>query len=205
MHSSSYPTEGGPRGTRLRAAGVMVGLLVSAALVWQSSQAAFTATTRNDANSWTAGTVVLTDNDSDNEMFNVTGLTPGTSTPVCVQVSYEGDLAARVKLYGDGMTQVAGPDSSADLDTLLTMDIEIGNVGSTCAAFVLDELIADDATLATLDGLDWSTGLEPTPNWLPDGSGVEMRPYRFTYTLPSNNAAQGDSAEINFVWEAQNT
>jgi hypothetical protein len=184
----------------------MIGLLLSAALVWQSTQAAFTDTTSNDGNTWTAGTVVLTDDLNGTLMFNETGLEPGLSTTRCIEVTYAGDLDARVKLYGSGLVENAGLDSNADLDTLITMDIEIGTAGSTCASFTPEELIADDVTLAALDALDYSTGLQPTTNWTPDpGTPADlMRPYRFQHTLADDNAAQGDDVTMNFVWEAQN-
>jgi hypothetical protein len=57
-------------GLVLLALAALVGLFGSGLLVWRTSRAAFTATTSNAGNSWTAGSVTLTDHDA-----------PGAATP----------------------------------------------------------------------------------------------------------------------------
>ena len=58
---------------------VPLGLLGSGALVWQASYAAFTAQTTSPGNSWSTGSVALTDDDAGAAMFSRTGLAPGSS------------------------------------------------------------------------------------------------------------------------------
>ncbi len=73
----------------LLAAAVPVGMVVSGALVWQSSYAAFTSSTANPNNAFTAGSVTLTDNDSNGALFAVTSaqLAPSsTFTYKCIQL-----------------------------------------------------------------------------------------------------------------------
>src|SRR2546423_3776093 len=74
------------------AAALAVGFLISAAVVWQSSRAAFFATTENHNNRFSAGTVTLTDNDSDGAMFTALAIKPGDGGSACVKVTYGGSL-----------------------------------------------------------------------------------------------------------------
>ena len=75
------------------AAAVPVGLVLSAAVVWQSTSAAFTASTDNAGNSWKAGTVALSTSSSAIFSTGLDGmLTPGASRSRCLHVDYAGDL-----------------------------------------------------------------------------------------------------------------
>jgi hypothetical protein len=198
--------QAGPRSKRLRGLSILVGLVISGALVWQSTQAAFTATTENPGNNWTAGSVTLTDNDSGVAMFSVTGLTPGTKAPRCIEVTYGGTVAADVRLYATGLA----PASAADnLGTLLSLKVDImapaaaGTVDAACTGFVLGEELTATSTLNALNTLTYVTGLKPTGSWLP--AATQTRAFRFTHTLADTNDAQGDTATINLVWEARST
>jgi hypothetical protein len=181
-----------------RAGAPIAAFLMVGALVVVGSRAAFTATTDNASNSWTSGTVVLTDDDSGSAMFNVTGMKPGSSSVKCITVTYSGSLTpADVKLYGT----VAG----TGLATHLTTSIEIGTGGSfsSCTGFTADSTLYS-GTLASFGSTytNWASGLA---NWSP-ASNPESRTFRFTTTLPSNasNTAQGLNASATFTWEAQN-
>src|SRR5256885_7097334 len=91
-----------PRFRRLRGAGTVVGLLLSAAFVWQSSHAAFTDTTTNPGNTFTSGSVTVTDNKGGVKVFNLSGLKPGDSGDQCIQVTYQGTLSSStVNFYVD--------------------------------------------------------------------------------------------------------
>ena len=79
---------------------VPAALLVSALLVWQASNAAFSATTSNPGNSWTAGSVTLTDDDGGTSpttgtaMFSAAGLVPGSTGSHCIAVTSTGTVPA---------------------------------------------------------------------------------------------------------------
>src|SRR5437764_9711898 len=79
-------------------AAIPIGLLGSGLFVWQASYSAFTATTTNGANSWSAGTVTISSSPG-TAMFTASGLKPGNNGTACVKVTYTGSLAAVVKLY----------------------------------------------------------------------------------------------------------
>lgn len=58
----------------LRSGAAPGALVVSSALVFTASQAAFTATTANGPNTWSAGTVAISDDDAGSAMFTATAL-----------------------------------------------------------------------------------------------------------------------------------
>lgn len=185
-------------GRVVRATAPVAAFLVVGALVVVGSRAAFSATTDNTANAWSAGTVVLSDDDSGSAMFNVTAMKPGSTSTKCIVVTYSGTLTpADVKLYGT----VAG----SGLATHLTTTVEIGTGGSasSCTGFNAGSTLYS-GTLANFGSTytNWATGLA---NWSPS-STPDSRTFRFTTTLPSgaSNAAQGLNASGTFTWEAQN-
>ena len=107
----------GRAGVRAATAVVSLALLASGAMVYQASNAAFTATTSTGNNSWTAGTVALTNSSSATALFDATAegvFTPGTTTARCVLVTYSGTLAASgVKLYLQNTVLTAGTNGPA--------------------------------------------------------------------------------------------
>ncbi len=175
-----------------------VGLAVAVALVWQSSYAAFTATTDNGVNNWTTGSVALTDTDEGSVMFNVSGLKPGSTDFKCIRVNKTGDLDGTVKLYGTDRTT---PTNT--LPTYLDIRVEQGTgavTGGSCSNFVAGGTVYN----STLDGFTASSFATGYDNWAV-AAGNQSRTYRFTYTLRTDapNSTQGLSTGIRFVWEAQ--
>ncbi|WP_189168902.1 TasA family protein [Pilimelia anulata] len=182
--------------------------MASAALVWQSTQAAFSATTGNQDNAFGAGRVTLTDNDSGSAMFTVPDLAPGDTGNACIEVTYGGNLAADVKLYTSNYSETDGAADTVTLDNHLSMRIEQGS-GSSCASPGTYSDLAGGSPGTLIDTIrtartNYANGYAA---WSPTGSSSETRPYRFTYTLSAAtpNTAQGDGLEIDFNWEAQNT
>ena len=72
-------------------AAVPVGLLASGLLIFTASYSAFSATTTNGANSWSAGTVTISSNPG-TAMFTASGLKPGDTGTACVKVTHTGSL-----------------------------------------------------------------------------------------------------------------
>jgi len=179
---------------------VAIGLLGASALVWQSSTAAFSGTTSNAANSWAAGTVSLTDDDSAGAMFSASGLVPGATGTKCITVTYGGSAGAYIRLY-------VSANTGAALQPYVNLTIEEGSGGTfaDCTGFTPSATLANNATLASLVAANtgWANGM---------ASGVlastsDARTYRFTYTLDAAtpDAQQGASATATFQWEARNS
>ena len=183
--------------TRLGA--VAVGLLVMSLFVVTGSRAAFTASTNNGSNTFTAGTVTLSDDDSGSVMFNLTGMKPGDTATKCVNVTYTGSLAADVKLYGT----VGGTGLATYLDT--TIDVGTGADGgasTSCNNFAPESNLHND-TLAAFGAARTNYG--NGAGGFTGATNPSTKSYRVTVTLQDNNLAQGKTASVAFTWEAQNT
>ncbi|MDX6205535.1 MAG: hypothetical protein QOF39_1592 [Frankiales bacterium] len=184
-----------------------VGILASAAMVWQSSYAAFSGTTTNGGNSMTAGTVKLTDAANGTALLTATGLKPGSTGSACIKLTYGGNLAAATKLYvaaGDLTTT-----TPSNLAPYLTLKVDEGaGTDPACSDFVAtaNDYNPTNSTALTLDG--FATSATSFANgvgaWLPAANGA-TRNYRFIWTVQDDNAAQGLNATVTFTWEAQNT
>src|SRR3954454_11170900 len=133
MSRASRPKLGGLVRTnrRLLGAGVVpVAIAASSLLVWQSSYAAFSAKTSNPSNDWSAGTVTLSDSQggpgSGTALWSsASALKPGSTGTKCIQVTYAGNLAAKVRMYvgGGGLT-------GTGLGSSLRFTVHEGTVGS---------------------------------------------------------------------------
>ena len=188
----------------IKALALPVALLTSAGIVAQSSSAAFTASTANPSNSWTAGQVVLTDDDggatptTGTAMFTAVKLKPGSTAQKCIVVSSTSTVASTLKLYSSAVT------TTNALSTYLDLVIEEGTGGSfsTCTGFTS---VATDFT-GTLASFGTSaTGFGSGVGSLSlTGTPTETRSYRFTYTVnaAAPNTAQNGTAGATFVWEA---
>jgi len=183
----------------LHIVGAIVSLLVVSLLVVRVSAAAFSDTTDNTGNTWSAGDVVLTDDDSTSVMFSVSDMVPGDSDTKCIKVTYSGSLDASVKAYG-ALTAGDG------LDDYLNLTVNRGSGGSfgDCTGFSSSETVYT----GTIDGFttahtNFATG---AGTWAPTGGApVDDMTYQFVVTLQDDNGAQGLTTTATFTWEAQNT
>ncbi len=182
-------------------AAVPAALLASGAMVWQSSYSAFSATTSNPTNNWSAGTVALADDDSNTAMFTATNLKPGSTASKCIAVTSSGSLPATVKLYGTSYS------TTLNLAGNLTLQVEEGTGGSfaTCTGFTPSStLFTGTLTSFGTTKTSFATGVS---SWAPTGAASESRTYRVTYTLGAStpDSAQGGTAAMGFTWESQNS
>jgi predicted ribosomally synthesized peptide with SipW-like signal peptide len=182
---------------RLAAAVVAVGFV--AVFTVQSSLAAFSDTTDNTGNAFSAGTVALSDNDSGVAMFTASNLKPGDSEVGCIEVTYSGSLDADIRLYG----AVTGGDG---LEAYLDLTVERGS--GTCAAFGTSTAVWTNGTDGDLGAFmaaatDYANGAD---DWaVTGGTPDDTVPYRFTVVQQDDNAAQGLSSTASFTFEAQNS
>lgn len=202
---SGSTTSNRRRNARMATAGAVVaGLGLSAAVVWQASYSAFSATTSNPTNNWSAGTVSLTDDDSNSAMFTATGLKPGSTGTRCIAVTSNGSLPSAVKLYGTNPTTTNGLATSINL----TVTQGTGATSASCTGFTALPAGASVYTgsLAAF-GAGSSSFATGKGDWTPTGTAAETRVFQFTYTLDAAtpNTAQGGTAAIGFTWEAQNS
>jgi hypothetical protein len=181
-------------------AAVPLAVVASGGLVWQSSYSAFSATTTNPTNNWAAGSVALSDDDSNTAMFNASNLKPGATGSKCIVVTSSGSLASNVKLYGTAYATTKG------LADNLNLQVEEGTGGSfsNCTGFTASSTIFNGtATAFGTTKTDYASGVG---SWAPAG-GTATKTYRVTYTLSAStpDSAQGGTAALGFTWESQNS
>jgi hypothetical protein len=179
-------------------AALLTGMLGSAAMVWSASNAAFSGSTVNPNNSWTAGTVSLTDNDGGAAMFNAAGLTPATTLTRCITVTYGGSVTAPVRIYGavPGGTGLAGYLN-------LTIEVGTGSTDAVCSGFSLGAggtIFSGTLAAFAAAHTDYTTGL--VTGWSPTGA-AQSQSFRFQATVADDNNAKGLSCTMPFTWEAQ--
>jgi hypothetical protein len=187
--------------TITRYGAIAAALLMVTVLTMGRSRAAFTAQASNDDNFFAAGSVVLTDNDAEQAMFNLENMAPGDDEQRCIVVTYGGTLfPAPIRLY----STVAG-----DLAEHLNLTVRVGTMTGdpdpgSCDGFSH----SGGAPLfgGTLAGFgsthsDWDSGAAV---WTA-GSADTVRALRFTVELPADvdDAAQGQEATADFVFETR--
>ena len=185
--------------TTARLAALLLGVAVAGALVVTQTRGAFSSTTDNGSNTWSAGTVTLNDDDAGSVMFNTSAMGPGDTATKCINVTYTGTLTSNVKLYGS-----VGGTGLADYLTT-TIDVGSGATGGaamSCTGFVSSSnLHTGTLTAFGAANTNYANGLAGF-----DGAtNPTTKSYRFTVALADNNAAQGKTASATFTWEAQNT
>lgn len=186
-----------------------VAVLLAGGLVWSGSQAAFTANTRNSGNSWSTGSVLLTDDDAGRAAFTAEGIVPGQSGQKCIVVTSGSNVPGEVRAYTQNLQT-----SAQGLERYITFDVEQGapNSGGTfndCTGFVP---LADDQPGAPLSALaqlnnNYTNGGSA---WTTAGTPGESKVYRGTWSFNTNgltqqqiDALQGARTSIDLVWELQ--
>ncbi|MBM2619713.1 hypothetical protein JIG36_29815 [Actinoplanes sp. LDG1-06] len=207
---------------------ILVGIMACSAVVWQSSNAAFSSQAPNNANTVGAGTVTIV-NSSATAMFasSDAALAPGQSRTVCLGVRYNGSLATpTIKMYFTGAlernTEAGNLDPWADdytsrMDDDSTMQIQVNNTnlgsdpGNNCDPGVPGSVGTFSNVVAATsvhdlikDNTNFTNGLATATPWGTVTAG-QWRVFKFIYTLNTgaDNAAQGDAVQFNVVWEAQ--
>lgn len=184
-----------------------VAILAAAGIVWQSSYSAFSGTTRNSGNSWSTGSVALTDDDNGTARFQATNMVPQQTETKCIAVTANASVPGIVKGYA-----VNPVTSAAKLDDYIKITIDHGTGGGfgTCDGFTkTGDSIATPTALSTLAAAkDFSTGVG---GWAV-AAGTQTRTYRITYTFDTTGVSQttldslqGAQTGIDFQWELQSS
>jgi predicted ribosomally synthesized peptide with SipW-like signal peptide len=164
---------------------------------------AFSSTTTNSGNNFTAGSVTIADNDAGSALYNVTNAKPGDTTVSCILVTYSGSLDADVKLYTTSAINAFG--SNVDL----TIEKGTGSGAfPACTGFSAQSTIYT-GTLSNFASTynSYANGLGAYPAAQTKWSTGNTLVYRFTVTLDAatpNSAQGGTSGSHTFTWEARN-
>jgi predicted ribosomally synthesized peptide with SipW-like signal peptide len=169
--------------------------------------AALSSTTSNTGNTFSAGTVIIADNDAGAAMLTLTSVAPGASDTSCIRVTYSGSLDSSVRLYGSStgslatylnLTVTRGTDSSPSFDSCANFTADATNYIGAGAGVIYS------GTLAAFPGSYAAGIVDPTSGSPETWSTSEAHTYRFVITLADDNAAQALSATASFTWEARN-
>jgi hypothetical protein len=169
---------------------------------------AFSTTTANNGNLFTAGTVYIDDNDGGSTaLLGLANAKPGDSDTGCIRVNYTGTLDATVRVYAN----VSG-SLPQYLNLTVTRGIDPVPSFDSCLTFVPDLLdyigqgsgVIYSGTLSAFPG-SYAAGLvDPIPASPETWSNPEAHSYKFTISLANNDAAQGLNGSASFIWEARN-
>lgn len=180
---------------------MIVGIVASVGAY--GTYSAFSGTTSNTGNSFSAGTVVIGDNDGGTTaLYTESNKKPGDFVERCIRVTYTGSLGATVKLY---------TPSTITNGTLFNLKIERGSGLSgafpSCAGFAAAATLYD----STLGGFatahsSWTNGLDARGSAWAQNDAVD---YRFTATVnddptPNAHTSAASSGSHDFTWEARN-
>lgn len=185
-----------------------VAVLLAGGMIWQGSYAAFSADTRNSGNSWSSGTVALTDDDAGSSRFSVTDLVPGQTDTKCIKVTATSTLPGTVKLYLlNPVTSTAGLESHIKL----TVTSGTGGTFASCTGYTSTASLITAETLAAATSAynSYATGAGA---WATTGNPtVESKTYQLTWTFDTTgmtqeqlDGLQGSHSGVDFEWEMQN-
>jgi len=187
---------------KLQIGAAAASLLLVSMFVLRVSSAAFSASTQNTGNSWSTGSITLTDDDGggvNQAMFNVTGMVPGQTATKCIVVTYSGSVnPTAVKLYSSGI-------NDNGLAPHLDLTVEEGDGGSysSCTGFSATSTIVNVKTLTAFN-TDHNGFGNGAGSWDPSGGG-QSKTYKFSVTLGNDTpaSAQNTDASAAFKWEIQ--
>ena len=189
-----------------------MGLLVAGLLVWQGSYAAFSATTRDNRDRWTSGSLTLTNNGggaayaaTTTALFNQANTKPGATGVKCLTVLKTGTAAGSLHFYRSALTDSA-PSLGAQLHLTITAVPVAANVQAGCAGFPAAGLTTV-ATNVALTALPTSYAAATGP--VAVATATQRVAYRIAWTFvstgtnPGDNALMGKTVSASFTWEMQ--
>jgi hypothetical protein len=193
---------------KLLASAVVFGLavVVAGAATWSS----FAQTTANPSNSFSAGTVAISDNDAGTTL-SIPALSPGASSSGCIKVTYTGSLASAVHMYASTTGSLA-----QYLNLTITRGTQTSPTFPKCTGFSADSAnyvgagagVMYSGTLSNLASTytNFASGLVDAPGSPQTWSSGSAHSYMLTVSLPAGapSAAQGLSSTATFTWEARN-
>jgi spore coat-associated protein N len=180
---------------RLALGALLTLALASAAVV--GSGADFTASSANPANTFSSGTLAISNSSDNAAVFTASNLRPGgASQSGTVDIGNTGSLSGLFKLSRGA---IADSGSTSDLSPMLKMAIlDCGTFASgtpTCG---------DSDDTSVYDGALPGIGTSGSPITLGTFDGGDKHRYKFTVSLdPSaDNSYQGGTSTVDFNWTA---
>ena len=168
--------------------------VLAAVGVTVASGADFTAQSANPSNVFSTGTLTMSNSRADAAVLTASGLRPGETKDGMVDIANTGSLSAAFTLARGALvdSDVNNP-LSAKLNAVID---DCGAFNGTTAPDCSDGDVVNRYT-GTLAGMT-------TTRQLGTFAGSDKHRYRFRVTLDgsADNAYQGDSSTVSFVWNA---
>ncbi|MBW4718077.1 hypothetical protein [Saccharothrix obliqua] len=172
-----------------------LGILLSGVLVLFASQAAFSAQTSTQSNTWSTGTINLTNDHEGQAVFAVDKLAPNTGESQEVVVKYTGDYPSDIRMFATSPVEPTGA-----LARNITLNIQRGT--GTGASFTADQNARWTGTLAEFDAIGaYANGVlgYQTP-------GSVDKTFRISYNFaPTGDTSglMGQHTGVTFTWAAE--
>jgi spore coat-associated protein N len=175
-----------------RALAALATLLIAVG-VTAASGADFTARTTNAANTFTSGSLSMTNNAA-GAILTASGMKPGSTATGQVRIKSTGTLGGAFVLSKDTLTDSG---STLPLSSKLTLNIVDCGVDFVCGN-------GDDVALPVYNGNLATMGSLALGNWGANAAANSEHQYKFTVTLDSaaDNNYQGGTTSVRFVWDA---
>ena len=185
----------------------LVVLSLVAFVGWGVTHAAFSGTTSNTSNTFSAGSVAVGDNDVGGAVLSLSNARPNDSDDGCLKVTYTGSLASSVRMWSSvsgslapyvSLKVIRGTDSTPSFPACTNFTPDGTDYIGAGNGVVYDGLLSGFPT-------SYAGGLvEPKAATPESWTNGEAHSYRFVVTLNDNAAAQGLSSTATFNWEARN-
>ena len=204
-----------PKGRRhlIRVVAPAFGLLAAGLLVWQGSYAAFSATTNDNTNTWTSGSLALTNNGggatysaTTTATFGGTALKPGATGTTCLTVRSASTAAGTLAMYESSLVD-STPSLGAQIQLTVTEAVPATDVQANCTNFPTTGV----TTVATSKPLStWPTTYAAATGTTPVLAGpAVLEAYKVVWTFvttgtnPGDSALMGKTVTAGFTWEIQ--
>lgn len=188
----------------LRAVTPLAALLIAALLVWQGSNAAFSASTNNTNDTWSTGNLALTNNGggasysvSTAALFAETNLKPGATGTECLTVRSDGSLPGSLRLYRGAITGTNGASLATWVNLTITAAPVTADVTSNCSGFPGASTSVYNGTLAGMPDTYAAANAMTL-----SGGANERVAYRIVWTIgDAPNSVQSSTAIATLTWE----
>jgi hypothetical protein len=163
----------------------------------------------NPGNTFESSTLILVDNDTGNQVVSLPSASPNDSSTGCITVTYQGNDDANVRMY---------LSSPGTLAPYLTLTVTRGTdpdpsspAFPSCGGFTAD----GTNYIGAGNGVVYSGAVSAYPTTYAGGivdppsggaevwSANEPHTYQYVISLNNNTAAQGQSSNVVFTWEAR--
>jgi len=168
---------------------------------------AFSSTTTNSGNNFSTGSVTISDNDSNQALYNVSNSKPGdAATSSCIKVTYTGSLASDVHLYTTSSIGSVGQY----VDLVVTPGSQSSPSFPNCTGFTPDAsgpIYSGTLLNFANTSNNYANGLLDYPGSTSSWNTNDSVVYRFQVSLQSGapDTAQGlSTGSHSYTWEARN-